>query len=102
MEQPKLNIDLKNTTAIKSEEGNQIFQEGFILRKASRFITGGTKDSIIPIPIFFDILTGKPIKETLPIEFWEEFGYITELSKEQSNGNVIPFVKSEDREKAPQ
>ena len=71
----KLKIDLKTTTPVKSEDGNLIFQEGFILRKASRFITGGAQDAIVPIPVFFDIVTGMPLKDTLPKELWSEFGY---------------------------
>lgn len=75
MNQPQMNIDFKTTTAIKSEEGNQIFQQGFLLRKVSRFVTNQPKDAIVPVAIFFDIKTGKPVKETLPPDLYAEFGY---------------------------
>lgn len=49
----KVNIDLKKTTGVKCDEcGNQTFQEGLMLRKVSRFLTGETQDGVIPIPTF--------------------------------------------------
>ncbi len=53
--QMNVNIDIKNTKAITSPEGNQVFQEGVILRKVSRFVTGTQEDGIIPVPVFFDL-----------------------------------------------
>ena len=35
-------IDLSKTTSIPTQEGGDIWKQGFILRKVSRFITGGT------------------------------------------------------------
>jgi hypothetical protein len=72
-EQPKLNINLKNTEIIKSEEGNVVFAEGLILRKASKFAVGTSEDAIIPIPVFYDVVSGKILKETLPKELQEEY-----------------------------
>ena len=46
----------------------QLFQQGFILRKVSRFITQGTEDAVMPIPVFYDEKTGKILKDTLPPE----------------------------------
>ena len=66
--QMKLNIDFKTTTGVESEDGNVVFQEGFILRKVSKFVTGTQEDGIIPIPVFYDVRTGKILKETLPKE----------------------------------
>jgi hypothetical protein len=73
--QPQLNtnIDIKSTTAIKSPDGNQVFAEGVILRKVSRFITGTSEDGIIPVPVFYDIKTGKVLVELLPKELRAEF-----------------------------
>ena len=51
-QQLNINVDIKNSTAIKSPEGNQVFQEGVILRKISKFITGTSEDGIIPIQYF--------------------------------------------------
>jgi hypothetical protein len=72
-QQLSMNVDIKNSTAIKSPDGNQVFQEGVILRKVSRFITGTSEDGIIPIPVFFDVKSGKVLVELLPKELRAEF-----------------------------
>jgi hypothetical protein len=72
-QQLNINVDIKNSTAIKSPDGNQVFQEGVILRKVSKFITGTSEDGIIPIPVFFDVKTGKVLIELLPKELRAEF-----------------------------
>ena len=61
----KMNVDIKQTTPIKSEEGNQVFQEAVILRKASKFLVGTSEDVVIPIPVFIDIKTNKIVIELL-------------------------------------
>ena len=74
-QQMKLNIDFNNTTGVESEDGNVVFQEGFILRRVSKFVTGTQEEGIIPIPVFYDVKTGKIFKETLPKEirkFYED------------------------------
>ena len=72
-EQPKLNINLKNTEIVKSDDGNVIFAEGIILRKASKFAVGTAQDALIPIPVFYDVKTGKLLKETLPGDIKDEY-----------------------------
>ena len=69
----KINIDLKNTRPVLSEDGNAVFAEGVILRKISRFVAGTDEDAIMPIPVFYDITTGKVLVETLPKDLREEF-----------------------------
>ena len=71
--QMNVNIDIQNTQPITSPEGNQVFQEGVILRKVSRFVTGTQEDGIIPVPVFFDVKTGKVLVELLPKELRAEF-----------------------------
>lgn len=70
---PQMNIDLKNTTPVISEDGNQIFAEGVILRKVSKFVSGTAEDGIMPIPVFYDVVTGKVVTETLPRDIRDEF-----------------------------
>jgi len=70
---PSLNIDIKNTTSVTSPEGNKVFSEGVILRKVSRFVTGTSEDGIIPVPVFYDVVTGKVLLEMLPKELRDEF-----------------------------
>lgn len=69
-QQPQL--DLGKTTSIPTESGGEIFKQGFILRKVSRFITGG-EDAVLPIPVFYDGETGKIYSETLPPELRDEY-----------------------------
>jgi len=70
---PKLNIDLTATQPVKSEEGNMLFSEAYILRKVSKFVAGTTDDAILPIPVMYDVKTGKVLLEMLPKELREEF-----------------------------
>ena len=72
-QQLNVNIDIKNTRPIVSEDGNQVFQEGVLLRKVSRFVTGTQEDGIIPVPCFYDVATGKVLVELLPKELRAEF-----------------------------
>jgi hypothetical protein len=75
-EQPRLNIDLKNTEKVETPDGNYVVAEGIILRKASRFAVGTAQDALIPIPIFYDVKTGAILKETLPKELQDEYDTI--------------------------
>jgi hypothetical protein len=72
MEQPQLNIDLKNTTGIQNSEGGSVFQQGIILRKISKFIAGTSEDAILPIPVFYDPHTFQIFADALPKELREE------------------------------
>ena len=72
MQQQQPQIDLKNTTAVTNEEGGVLFQQGVILRKVSKFVTGTSEDALIPIPVFFDGSTGKVVMESVPADLREE------------------------------
>jgi hypothetical protein len=66
MEQ-QLNIGLDKTVAASCDEcQNEVFQEGVLLRKASRFLTGTSQDAIIPIPVFMCSKCGNVNEEFLP------------------------------------
>ena len=69
-------IDLSKTTVINTGDGGHIFQQGFVLRRVSRFITGGTEDSVMPIPVFYDPETNKILGEGLPPELRSEYDTI--------------------------
>ena len=62
----KLNIDLKNTQPVTSPEG-------MILRKISRFVAGTDEDAVMPIPVFYDVQTGKILLDTLPKDLRAEY-----------------------------
>ena len=65
-------IDLKNTTTIKNENGGSIFQQGVILRKVSRFVAGTDEDALLPIPVFYDPETMKILEGSVPKELRED------------------------------
>jgi len=67
------NVDIKSTQPIISPEGHHVFAEGVILRKVSKFIAGTSEDAIMPIPVFYDVKTGKVLVEMLPKELREEY-----------------------------
>ena len=71
-QQVQLNVDLKNTQKVEFD-GQVLVGEGFVLRKVSKFVTGQDEDGIMPIPVFYDITTGRIIKETLPKGLQDEY-----------------------------
>jgi hypothetical protein len=70
--QPQMNIDLKNTEAITNSEDGVVFQQGFILRKVSKFVAGIYEDALLPIPVFFDPTTQKIVGQALHPDLREE------------------------------
>lgn len=72
-QQLNINIDIKATQAITAPNGNQVFTEGVILRKVSKFVAGTPEDAIIPVPCFFDPTNGQVLIEMLPKELREEY-----------------------------
>jgi hypothetical protein len=77
----KVNIDLKNTQPVISEDGNHVFTEGFVLRKISKFLTGTSEDGVIPVPCFYDVKTGEILLDTLPKDLREEYAEYQKASK---------------------
>ena len=75
MQQPEAQmppIDLKNTTEVKNFDGGSVFQQGVLLRKVSKFVTGSDEDALLPIPVFFDPTTKKILKDSIPRDLREE------------------------------
>lgn len=67
--QQKLNITLDKTTPVICEEcSGQMFTEGLMIRKASKFLTGTAQDAVIPIPTFVCTNCRHVNQEFLPIE----------------------------------
>ena len=71
--QPQMNIDFKNTTPIEGFDGGQLFGQAFVMRKVAKFVTGGTEDALLPIPVFYDMETKKIILESIPTELRDEY-----------------------------
>jgi DNA-directed RNA polymerase subunit M/transcription elongation factor TFIIS len=64
---PKLNVSLNKTVAFECDEcQNQVFIQGVLLRKASKFLTGTTQDAVVPIPIFACSKCGHVNQEFIP------------------------------------
>jgi len=72
-QQPGLNIDFKTTTPVEGFDGGPLFGQAFILRKVSKFVTGGEEDGFIPIPVFYDLETRKILLDSIPKEIREEY-----------------------------
>lgn len=71
MQQPQ--IDLKNSTSVEGFDGGIIFQQGYILRKISKFIIGADEDALVPIPVFYDIDSRRIVLDSLPHELRDEY-----------------------------
>ncbi len=74
-DQLKMNITLDKTTPVVCDRcGGQVFKEGLIIRKASKFITGTAQDAIMPIPTFVcaNGTCSHTNKEFLPIELQKD------------------------------
>jgi len=68
-QQVNLNITLDKTIAVVCEKcKNEVFIEGMILRKASRFVTGTAQDALIPIPVFTCSKCGHINEEFIPMQ----------------------------------
>lgn len=76
-------IDLKNTEQIYKEDGGVLFKQGFILRKVSKFVTGGAKDSLMTVPVFYDPVTHKILEESCPPDILEDIKEMTTSRKEE-------------------
>ena len=62
-----MNVALKDTTGIQCEEcGHEVFREGVLLRKVSRFVTGTSQDALMPIPVFSCSKCGHVNKDFMP------------------------------------
>jgi uncharacterized Zn finger protein len=63
----KMNVALKDTTPIKCDKcENEVFTEGIMLRKISRFVAGTTQDALMPIPVFACLNCGHVNEDFLP------------------------------------
>jgi uncharacterized Zn finger protein len=68
----QVNVDISQTQPVTCEEcGGVYFEQGLILRKASKFLTGTGQDGFIPIPVFNCKKCGHVNQEFLPKEIKE-------------------------------
>jgi hypothetical protein len=73
MDQMNMNIDLKNTESVEHKNG-KVWQQGFVIRKISKFVAGTAEDAYMPIPVFYDPASGEILEGTLPQELRDEAG----------------------------
>lgn len=65
----QINLDLNQTSGVTCEEcGNPFFNQAMVIRKASGFLTGTGKPTLIPIPVFTCTKCDHVNKEFLPQE----------------------------------
>ena len=49
---PKLNINLADSPYVECEQCNgKVFEERMMLKRVSKFMTGGNQDSIVPLQV---------------------------------------------------
>ena len=70
---PQMNIDFKSTTPIEGFDGGVLFGQAFLMRKVSKFVTGGDEDALLPIPVFYCMDSKKIILNSIPKELREEY-----------------------------
>jgi|TARA_B110000908_G_C10046084_1_gene354082 hypothetical protein len=68
---PQMNIDLNNTESVEHKNG-RIWTQGFLIRKISKFVAGTDEDAMMPIPIFYDSVSGEILQATLPKELRDD------------------------------
>ena len=66
--QDQVVVDINKTTEVKCKCNNDVFVPGVIVRKISKFLTGGTKDSLFPIQIMICSKCSEPLEDTIPEE----------------------------------
>ena len=69
--QPQMNIDLNNTESVE-HNNDKIWTQGFLIRKISKFVAGTDEDAMMPIPIFYDSVSGEILQATLPKELRDD------------------------------
>jgi hypothetical protein len=67
-----LNFSLNDARDVTCQCGGVMFMPGYRFKKVSRLITGGAKDSILPIELYLCTSCGKPLDELLPEELKEQ------------------------------
>jgi len=91
-QQMNLNIGLDKTSPVSCDKcGSQVFQEGVLLRKASRLLTGTAQDALIPIQVFACMSCGSVNEEFLPLQMRQQTQSQTTEPEEESGGKIIKF-----------
>lgn len=82
-----INISLDKTTEITCKHcNNNIFTEGILLRKISKFLIGSAQDGLIPINVMICMKCSSILEETLPPQLRTDF---VEVVEEESDSKII-------------
>jgi hypothetical protein len=76
-EQPKMNIDFKNSTSVEGHDGGKLFGQAVVIRKISKFLVGADEDALVPIPVFYDLESKRILVDSIPPELRDEYKDIT-------------------------
>lgn len=71
--QAKPNFDLKATKVIETPKGKKVFMQGVLLRKVSKFLIQMDEDGIVPVPVFYEVMSGKILKDSIPKEIRKDY-----------------------------
>lgn len=90
MEEQQINVSIDKTDEVICEScNNNIFIGGFLLRKASRFITGGTQDTLIPIQVMICSKCGGVNEDMIPPAIRNQYTEYEEVTP--SNVRQMPL-----------
>lgn len=69
-QQPQLpiNFNMNDARDMQCECGSNMFIPGYRFKKVSRLLTGGAKDTVLPIELYLCTQCGKPLDDLLPDE----------------------------------
>ena len=65
------NFNLSDARDMDCECGSKIFLPAYRFKRVSRLLTGGAKDSVMPIELYVCASCGKALNELLPQELQE-------------------------------
>lgn len=89
MQQQQMNLSLNETTEVKCDKcDNKTFISSFLLRKASKFMTGTEKDALIPINVMMCSECGHINEEFIPYELKNQYTEFEEIEIETLPNNV--------------
>ena len=89
-----MEVTLDKTEEMKCDEcGHQIFMSAFLLRKASKFITGTGRDQVVPINVMMCTSCQHVNKEFIPLEIINEY---TEYEEVKDEGTLPSNVREMD------
>jgi hypothetical protein len=67
-QQLPVNFNLTDARDMNCECGNNMFMQGYRFKKVSRLLTGGAKDTVLPVEVYICTQCSKPLQDLLPQE----------------------------------